>query len=189
MIGISNCHRVNSKASQKRPPRLPKHTNQTERPATAQLGVQRTTRIRSQAANMRAFDFRDHPTRSFKTETPAIQITIGVGNIVAARHVGAQCSPNDEMTTAPAQAARLRRAFLIGAMPKHSCLRRSAADPLRFQMRCRSARKIEHHFIDVTAAPAFRRIIGLDDRVQLGERRHRELVSILDPEVGTHALS
>ncbi len=32
-------------------------------------------------------------------------------------------------------------------------------------MRCRSARKIEHHFLDVTPAPPFRRIIGLDDRV------------------------
>src|ERR1700686_2881430 len=33
------------------------------------------------------------------------------------------------------------------------------------QMRCRPPRKIEHHFIDVTPAPPFRRIIGLDDRV------------------------
>src|SRR6202140_1817357 len=35
----------------------------------------------------------------------------------------------------------------------------------RPQMRCRPARKIEHHFIDVTPAPTFRRIVGLDDRV------------------------
>jgi hypothetical protein len=32
-------------------------------------------------------------------------------------------------------------------------------------MRCGSARKIEHYFVDVTPAPPFRRIIGLDDRV------------------------
>jgi hypothetical protein len=32
-------------------------------------------------------------------------------------------------------------------------------------MRCLSARKIEHHFLDVTPAPPFRRIIGLDYRV------------------------
>src|SRR6201996_185651 len=35
----------------------------------------------------------------------------------------------------------------------------------RTKMRGRPARKIEHHFIDVTPAPSFRRIIGLDDRV------------------------
>jgi hypothetical protein len=35
----------------------------------------------------------------------------------------------------------------------------------RTKMRRRPARKIEHHFIDVTPAPPFRRIIGLDDRV------------------------
>jgi len=29
----------------------------------------------------------------------------------------------------------------------------------------RPTRKIEHHFIDVTPAPTFRRIVGLDDRV------------------------
>ena len=32
-------------------------------------------------------------------------------------------------------------------------------------MRGRPARKIEHYFVDVTPAPPFRRIIGLDDRV------------------------
>ena len=32
-------------------------------------------------------------------------------------------------------------------------------------MRCGSDRKIEHYFIDVTPAPPFRRIIGLDDPV------------------------
>jgi hypothetical protein len=32
-------------------------------------------------------------------------------------------------------------------------------------MRCRSARKIEHYFVDVTPAPPFRRIKGFDDRV------------------------
>jgi hypothetical protein len=32
-------------------------------------------------------------------------------------------------------------------------------------MRGGPARKIEHHFIDVTPAPTFGRIIGLDDRV------------------------
>jgi hypothetical protein len=32
-------------------------------------------------------------------------------------------------------------------------------------MRCGSARKIEHYFVDVTPAPPFRRIIGFDDRV------------------------
>src|ERR1700686_5154362 len=35
----------------------------------------------------------------------------------------------------------------------------------RTKMRGRPARKIEHHFIDVTPAPPFRRIIGLNDRV------------------------
>jgi hypothetical protein len=32
-------------------------------------------------------------------------------------------------------------------------------------MRCLSARKIEHHFVDVTPAPPFRWIKGFDDRV------------------------
>ena len=35
----------------------------------------------------------------------------------------------------------------------------------RTKMRSRPARKIEHHFVDVTPAPTFRRIVGLDDRV------------------------
>src|ERR1700722_17143574 len=35
----------------------------------------------------------------------------------------------------------------------------------RPQMRCLSARNIERYFVDVTPAPPFRRIIGLDDRV------------------------
>lgn len=32
-------------------------------------------------------------------------------------------------------------------------------------MRCGSTRKIEHYFVDVTPAPPFWRIVGLDDRV------------------------
>src|ERR1700692_2367969 len=32
-------------------------------------------------------------------------------------------------------------------------------------MRRRPVRKVEHHFVDVTPTPSFRRIIGFDDRV------------------------
>jgi hypothetical protein len=49
--------------------------------------------------------------------------------------------------------------------PEALAIRPSVISGNRTQMRRRPFRKIEHHFIDVTPAPPFRRIIGLDDRV------------------------
>ena len=37
-------------------------------------------------------------------------------------------------------------------------------------MRRRPLRKIEQHFVDVTPAPAFRRVIGFDDRMPGGAK-------------------